>query len=70
MGTGASSASVNAAALFAEADDEALLSVLCQDVKSAQRLLRQAERLMWLGGFGPESNPKVMEAWACALTIW
>ncbi|CAE6972501.1 unnamed protein product, partial [Symbiodinium natans] len=48
MGAGASSASrVSASALLAEVpDDEALLSVLCQDVRSAQRLLRQAERLM------------------------
>ena len=54
LAMGAGAFSVNASALFAEADDETLLSVLCQDVKSAQRLLRQAERLLWLGGTGPK----------------
>eukprot|EP00913_Durusdinium_trenchii_P013969 g13116.t1 len=45
MGAGASS--VNASTfLSADPDDEALLSVLCQDVTGAQRLLRQVERLM------------------------
>lgn len=49
MGAGASS--VNASTfLSADPDDEALLSVLCQDVTGAQRLLRQVERLMSLGG--------------------